>query len=539
MPICYLEVNRLEFHIGQRRLFSIPHLIINQGDRIGLIGRNGAGKSTLLAVLSGECAPDSGTVRREVPMHLVHQFGAPEDELGAQALKEFRVVEPAARQTRSGGEQTRLRLAEKDLLQVKLLLCDEPTANLDEEGRGLLYRKLDQCDTFVLVSHDRELLNGLCNRIWFLQEETVTDFPGNYDDFLRIRETEKVQQARDYERYTAKKAQLEAALDTVSRKAAKMKGPPKRMGNSEARLHKRDNKSQEQLHNAKNAMKTRLEKLEKVDRPREEMTIRLDFSLTDPPQSRTVIRAEHVSFGYDKPLLKDVSFELPLGSKTALLGPNGAGKSTLLRLIREEASGVRKTPKATLGVFYQEFETLDMDASVLQNALKASIQSETVARTVLSRLLFSRDDLQKPASVLSGGERVKLAFAQLFLGPANVLLLDEPTNYLDIHSLSVLETMLKEYEGTVLFVSHDQAFVSAVATRLLLLDDGRLTAYEGPLVNYQQKQASPGDDAVTRSRLQMRLSQLTIAIGRANPQEKERLEIEYAACLKEYQGIRG
>jgi len=537
MSFCYLSATQLEKHIGQRRLFSIPLLQINQGDRIGLIGRNGAGKSTLLSILSGEAAPDKGTVKREVPVHLVHQFGAPDQADGAQALKEFRVSEAAQRLSRSGGEQTRLRLAQTDIARVKLLFCDEPTANLDAEGRALLHKKLDQCDTFVLVSHDRELLNGLCNRIWYLSEETLSAYSGNYDDFLHIQETEKSQQARDYERYISEKAHLQDALDIVAHKASKMKGPPKRMGLSEARLHKRDNKSQEKLHNAKNAMKTRLEKLEKVDRPREETAIRLDFSLTDPPQSRTVLRVEHVSFGYDKPLFTDASFELPLGSKTALLGPNGTGKSTLLRLIREEAEGIRKTPKATLGVFCQEFETLELEKSVLANALKQSIQSETVVRTVLSRLLFSRDAMEKPAAVLSGGERVKLSFAQLFVGPANVLLLDEPTNYLDILSLSMLETMLKEYEGTVLFVSHDQAFVSAVATRLLLLENGRLQTFEDSLQTYNEKQSIHTSTAFDRTRLQMRLSQLTDSIGHANPKEKERLEAEYAACLKEYQAL--
>jgi macrolide transport system ATP-binding/permease protein len=244
-----------------------------------------------------------------------------------------------------------------------------------------------------------------------------------------------------------------------------------------------------------------------------------------------------VSFGYDRPLFWDASFELPLGSKTALLGPNGAGKSTLLRLIREGAEGIRKTPKATLGVFCQEFETLDLNKSVLQNALEHSIQSETVVRTILSRLMFSRDEINKPASVLSGGERVKLAFAQLFVGSANVLLLDEPTNHLDILSLSVLETMLREYEGTVLFVSHDQAFVSAVAARLLIMENDRLQTFEGTLSIYQQKQSVHANTAFDRTRLQMRLSQLTDSIGHANSKDKERLEAEYSACLREYQEL--
>ncbi len=537
MPICYLEATQLEKHIGLRQLFSIPLLQIYQGDRIGFIGHNGAGKSTLLAILAGDAAPDQGFIKRDVPTHFIRQFGAPDTAGETQQLKEFRVQDAAERDMRSGGEQTRMRLSQTDISRVKLLFCDEPTANLDSEGQALLKKKLSSCDTFVLVSHDRALLNSLCNRIWFLNNGTVTDYPGSYDDFLAIQEVEKAQHAREYERYTDERAHLVQALDSVAHKAGKMKGPPKRMGNSEARLHRRDNKSQQKLHNAKNALETRLDKLEKVERPREAAAIKLDFGLTDPPQSRTVIRGENISFGYGKPLFTNISFELTLGSKTALMGLNGAGKSTLLRLIQKEAPGIRKTPKATLGIFGQEFETLDMEKTVLENALANSIQKENVVRTMLSRLLFSRDDMQKKAGVLSGGERVKLAFAQLFAGPNNVLLLDEPTNYLDILSLTVLEAMLKEYEGTVLFVSHDQAFVSAIATRLFLMENGGLTTFEGTLEAYQAAKAPKKDLAFEKSRLQMRMSQLSDSIGRANPKEKERLELEYADCLKAYRQL--
>ncbi len=535
MPFCYLNASQLEKHIGIRRLFSIPLLQIFEGDRIGLIGRNGAGKSTLLSILSGDSVPDSGYIQCDVPIHLIRQFGAPDAKGEAQALKEFRVTEAAGRKARSGGEQTRMRLSQVDIGRAKLLFCDEPTANLDGEGRAVLRKKLEQCDTFVLVSHDRELLNGLCNQIWLLQDETVTAYPGNYDDFLRIQEVEKAQQARDYQRYTDKKEHMENALQYLKQRAASVRDAPKRMGNSEARLHKRaGGTAKKKLDNARKAAKTRLDKLEKVDRPREEIAIKLDFALTNPPEVRTVLRGERVTFGYDKPLLTDAFFELPLRSKTALIGPNGSGKSTLLRLIREEAQGIRKTPKAVLGFFGQEFETLDMGKTVLENAMQNSIQSESVVRTILSRLLFSRDSMSKPANVLSGGERVKLAFAQLFVGPANVLLLDEPTNYLDILSLTVLENMLVEYEGTVLFVSHDQTFVSAVADRLLLLEKGGLVTFDGTMEAYEARKTPAKDLGFERTRLQMRLTQLSDSIGRAAPKEKERLEAEYAECLNAY-----
>lgn len=536
MSFCYLEATQLEKHIGQRRLFSIPNLKIYQGDRIGLIGQNGVGKSTLLSILSGETEPDKGHVERFVPLHLVHQFGAAQDGGSRQALKEFHVTEPAGRAERSGGEQTRLRLSEADLSRIKLLLCDEPTANLDAEGRALLQKKLRQCDTFVLVSHDRELLNGHCNHIWLLQEETITVYPGNYADYLQIKETEKSQQVRDYERYTRKKEQLEQTLQGLKQKAAAVRDAPRRMGNSEARLHKRaGGTAKKKLDSSRNAIQTRLDKMEKVDRPREETSIRLDFSLTDPPQTRIVIRGEHIAFGYDHPLFTDASFQLPLGSKTVLMGPNGAGKTTLLNLIQNRAAGIQITPKAALGVFRQEFETLDMEKTVLQNALLYSVQREAVVRTILSRLLFSRESLQKPAGVLSGGERVKLAFAQLFVSQANVFLLDEPTNYLDILSLSVLETMLKEYEGTVLFVSHDRAFTEAVADRLLFVQNGRLEMYEGTFSSYRQSQEA--GEPLSKSILQMRLSQLMAQMTQANPAQKEQLEAEYASCLREYRAL--
>ena len=174
-----------------------------------------------------------------------------------------------------------------------------------------------------------------------------------------------------------------------------------------------------------------------------------------------------------KAVFDDTVFRLLRGSRTAVLGPNGAGKTTLFRLIRE-GDLIRSVPKARLGFFHQDLSGLREDDTVLENVMRDSVQKEGVVRSVLAQLLFSARDIRKPVRVLSGGEKIRLCFARLFTSPANVLILDEPTNYLDIPSVEALERLFREYEGTMLFASHDKTFVDAVATDRLVIRDRKI-----------------------------------------------------------------
>lgn len=537
-----LEGMEMSVSLGDRTLFTIPRLTVNAGDRIGLIGQNGCGKSTLLQVLAG-CRPcDGGQVRRGCDLGYAPQFGLGAGESTGESRRNFGVGKLEDRAACSGGEITRMRLS-RIPFGARLLLLDEPTANLDLPGCRLLEEKLRQQETFVLVSHDRELLDRLCNRIWYLEGGGLRCYDGNYTAFEQAQELEKLTQTHAREQYLREKRHLEEAAQELRAQSAQVRKAPRRMGNSEARLHKMgDQKGKKTIDRQRKALQSRLEKLEKVEQVREIPPMQLDFSLTHPPRSKTVLQVKKLHFGYPHTpdLLKEISFTLENGDKMALLGRNGSGKSTLLGLIAQGYAGIQCSPQARLGFLNQDLSTLLPQHTVLENARLRAVQREDVVRTVLNRMLLPKTCWDKQAGLLSGGEKMKLCLCQLILSDCNVLVLDEPTNYLDLPSLRALERMLGEYPGTVLLVSHDQAFVRHTATRLLFLQEGRAQVFNGTLDAWEEeKHASPqADAALRRSALQMRMTELIGRISAAAPGEKAQLEQAYDACLAEYRALR-
>lgn len=537
-----LEGMEMSVSLGDRTLFTIPRLTVYAGDRIGLIGQNGCGKSTLLQVLAG-CRPcDGGQVRRGCDLGYAPQFGLGAGESTGESRRNFGVGKLEERAACSGGEITRMRLS-RIPFGARLLLLDEPTANLDLPGCRLLEEKLRQQETFVLVSHDRELLDRLCNRIWYLEGGGLRCYDGNYTAFEQAQELEKLTQTRAREQYLREKRHLEEAAQELRAQSAQVRKAPRRMGNSEARLHKMgDQKGKKTIDRQRKALQSRLEKLEKVEQVREIPPMQLDFSLTHPPRSKTVLQVKKLHFGYPHTpdLLKEISFTLENGDKMALLGRNGSGKSTLLGLIAQGYAGIQCSPQARLGFLNQDLSTLLPQHTVLENARLRAVQREDVVRTVLNRMLLPKTCWDKQAGLLSGGEKMKLCLCQLILSDCNVLVLDEPTNYLDLPSLRALERMLGEYPGTVLLVSHDQAFVRHTATRLLFLQEGRAQVFNGTLDAWEEeKHASPqADAALRRSALQMRMTELIGRISAAAPGEKAQLEQAYDACLAEYRALR-
>lgn len=537
-----LEGMEMSVSLRDRTLFTIPRLTVYAGDRIGLIGQNGCGKSTLLQVLAG-CRPcDGGQVRRGCDLGYAPQFGLGAGESTGESRRNFGVGKLEDRAACSGGEITRMRLS-RIPFGARLLLLDEPTANLDLPGCRLLEEKLRQQETFVLVSHDRELLDRLCNRIWYLEGGGLRCYDGNYTAFEQAQELEKLTQTRAREQYLREKRHLEEAAQELRAQSAQVRKAPRRMGNSEARLHKMgDQKGKKTIDRQRKALQSRLEKLEKVEQVREIPPMQLDFSLTHPPRSKTVLQVKKLHFGYPHTpdLLKEISFTLENGDKMALLGRNGSGKSTLLGLIAQGYAGIQCSPQARLGFLNQDLSTLLPQHTVLENARLRAVQREDVVRTVLNRMLLPKTCWDKQAGLLSGGEKMKLCLCQLILSDCNVLVLDEPTNYLDLPSLRALERMLGEYPGTVLLVSHDQAFVRHTATRLLFLQEGRAQVFNGTLDAWEEeKHASPqADAALRRSALQMRMTELIGRISAAAPGEKAQLEQAYDACLAEYRALR-
>ena len=528
-----LSANHIVQYFGERKILEFEKLNVYEGDHIGIVGGNGVGKTTLLNILSGELIPDEGSVIREVPVSYFKQFRDRAEQVDLQKCRKLGLTGKLSREHLSGGEMTRLGLAamNKDSL---LTFADEPTANLDADGVELCCQMLEQCSTLLLISHDRAVLNRLCTRIVEVRDGCLYFYTGNFAAYHEQREQAFKRQEFEYQQYRSEKSRLEKAARQWSQASKSVRKAPSRMGNSEARLHKREaGEKMEKLDNARKAILSRLEQLEVKEKPREMAQVRIDFSLTDPPANREIVMGDHITFSYGKKLIfENASFSLPKGSKTALIGPNGAGKTTLMELIWSGATGIRLVPKAKIGYFKQNLDTLDLSKTVLENVMETSVQSEKTMRGILARLLIRREDVFKKVSVLSGGERVKLAFAKLFGSPANLLLLDEPTNFLDMPAIEALQQMVEDYEGTVLFVSHDRTFLEECATRILRIEDRKLISFAGNLTEWEKKQIeSKSEKKMDKLLLELRLADVISRLSTPNCQNKEELEKEFEQLI--------
>lgn len=528
-----LSANHIVQYFGERKILEFEKLNVYEGDHIGIVGGNGVGKTTLLNILSGELIPDEGSVIREVPVSYFKQFRDRAEQVDLQKCRKLGLTGKLSREHLSGGEMTRLGLAamNKDSL---LTFADEPTANLDADGVELCCQMLEQCSTLLLISHDRAVLNRLCTRIIEVRDGCLYFYTGNFATYHEQREQAFKRQEFEYQQYRSEKSRLEKAARQRSQASKSVRKAPSRMGNSEARLHKRAaGEKMEKLDNTRKAILSRLEQLEVKEKPREMTQVRIDFSLTDPPANREIVMGDHITFSYGKKLIfENASFSLPKGSKTALIGPNGAGKTTLMELIWSGATGIRLVPKAKIGYFKQSLDTLDLSKTVLENVMETSVQSEKTMRGILARLLIRREDVFKKVSVLSGGERVKLAFAKLFGSPANLLLLDEPTNFLDMPAIEALQQMVEDYEGTVLFVSHDRTFSDGCATRILRIEGRKLISFDGNLTEWEEKQMeSKSEKKMDKLLLELRLADVISRLSTPNCQNKEELEKEFERLI--------
>lgn len=512
-----MELSGLKYEVKDRLLFAADHLAIQNKDRIGLVGRNGSGKTSLLEILAGKQRPEKGIISRQTTCELLPQ------------LKNTNT-------TKSGGEVTQEYINQSLATQAGLLLADEPTTNLDTEHIEGLEKQLQRWQgAIVIVSHDRSFLDTLCTTIWEIDNKKINVYKGNYSDYIAQKELAIRQQENAYEQYQRKKKQLENALELKEQKAQRATKKPEHVSASEAKITGAKPyfaKKQKKLQKTAKSIETRLEKLEKVEKVKEMPAIKMNLPNQGAFTGQIIIRAEELAGNVaNRMLWKPASFYIRGGQKIAVIGKNGAGKTTLLKKIINNADGLTISPAARVGYFSQNLDVLDTADTILENVRLTSVQDETFIRTVLARLHFYRDDVYKKVEVLSGGERVKVAFAKLFVSNINTLVLDEPTNYLDIEAVEALEDLLSDYEGTILVVSHDRRFIEHIADHILAIEKQEITFFEGSYEaykNYVPKQAADSRE----EELLVIETKLTEVLSKLSLEPSEALDQEFQALLK-------
>lgn len=501
-----LSVSNVSKTYAGRTLFSGVSFHINRGEKIGLIGPNGAGKSTLFSLLLQESTPDDGRVTMEKGLNFgfLPQESAPVDdvtvlELATGHLNEHSrwEDEPKAKRilkglafretdfernarTLSGGWVMRAHLARLLVQEPDLLLLDEPTNHLDLESLIWFQEYLKGYPGAILmISHDREFLNQLTDAILEIAHSKVNRYRGNYDDYLREK--------------AAREAQMQGAFDNQQREIAKLQQWADRF-KAKANFASR----------AQDKLKM-IDRMEKLDAPvAADKTVK--FRFPQPPRSgQRVISFKKLDFAYgDLPIYSGLDFEVQRGERMVLVGPNGAGKSTLLKLLAGALTpqgGSRDLGhNVKLGYFAQyRGDVLNMRHTVLQCAMDLpSRPGENLARTLLGSFLFRGDDVFKPVGVLSGGEKSRLALVRLLLDPPNLLLMDEPTTHLDMGSIDALINALEDFEGTLVFISHDVHFIRVMARSVMHISAGVLTPYAGDYQYYLDKtKATSAREALT------------------------------------------
>jgi ATP-binding cassette subfamily F protein 3 len=527
MPL--LRVDRLKLMYGATEVLSDLTFQVEPRQRLGIVGANGSGKSSLLKAISGEVSPAAGSLTlapRARTAYLAQELEAgPHESVYADALHsrpdiiglrsrlesleaamaratgaeqialveeygevqhEYERLDGYAYDNRvaevlhgvglgeadqalapialSGGQRRRLALARLLLQDADLLLLDEPTNHLDLEAIEWLeeFLRLSRAG-MLIVSHDRRFLEHTADDILELQAESGEWYPGNYRQYLRLRRERRAVRQKEYEAQQEYIARTEEFI----------------------RRYKAGQRAREAR-----GRQTKLDRLARVAPPAndEQIRIRLRASST----SELIFQSDGLKLGYGKrELLTTPAFTVSAGERIAIVGPNGSGKTSLLKALLGElrplAGRVKMGPRVTMRYYDQHLADLDPNKTVLTELQDAFGLPEETLRTFLGRLLFSGDDAFKTIRSLSGGEKSRVALAKLMLDDAGLLLLDEPTNHLDIPAQEMLEEALQDFEGTIVFVSHDRYFIDAIATHLWVIGDGAVTMHLGNYTDLERR----------------------------------------------------
>ncbi len=509
---------------GAQEILRSLSFQINAGEHVGLVGRNGAGKTTLLRLIAGTESPDKGTVERmrgfrygvlaqhvefstettvmhaalevfsellalEVKMRdlehdmtdftgaeldrVMHEYSEAQHayehgggftyharaEAVLQGLGFMKDAFTKPASALSGGEKNRLGLARMLLLEPDILLLDEPTNHLDVQAVEWLEDFLSEYKSaYIIISHDRFFLDHTVNRVLDLENKQIVSYVGNYSKYLELREERRELQQRAYEQQQDKIAKTE---DFIRRNLAGQKTKQAK------------------------SRRTQLARVERLESVMTQDTAKFNLK----PVTRTgdlVLILDEVAVGFPtKTLAKDITLTLRRSERLGIIGANGTGKTTLLRTILGEmqplAGEARWGAGVNVGYYDQRLLMIDERNTVLDElrTIAASTATDGELRGFLGRFLFSGDDVFKPVSVLSGGEKGRLALAKLIYSRVNVLILDEPTNHLDIASCEALEEALNDYDGTIITVSHDRYFLDRIANKILFFSPDGVEPFDG------------------------------------------------------------
>lgn len=491
-----IHIKNLNLKFKDQVIFNDVSLTLKDNDKVGIVGRNGSGKTTLLRIIAGTQKPDSGVIQKPSSFKIgympqeftltssknileetlnaikdIDEAEKPRAEVDAKKIllglgfKQSQFTQPVA--TLSTGWKMRVVLAQLLLQKADFYLFDEPTNHLDLIAQEWFFDFLKNAPFgFALVSHDRHYLDNLCITIIELENGNATKYNGNYTTYLKQKgERAAIEQAT----YENQQKEIKRKQQTIDRFRAKA---------TKAKMVKKIEKE--------------LARMDVITIALQPSTVHFSFPETRE-SGKTVLHAEHLSFSFpDKPILKDASFTLLRHEKTAIVAPNGTGKTTLLNLIvgkyKPEAGAIAFGHNVKIAYFEQDqLETFNPEKTILETVQDRTDATDLTIRTMLGSFLFTQDLINKKIKVLSGGEKNRVNMVCTLLQKANLLLLDEPTNHLDIYSKEILLQALKEYTGTVLFVSHDHNFVNDLSTSILELSDCKIAHYHGNYESYLEQ----------------------------------------------------
>ncbi len=509
--LALLTLKDISLALGGPHLMAGVDLRIEKGERICLIGRNGEGKTTLLRLMGGELSPDSGemirlpgmrvaTLPQSVPadrsgsaLDVAREPGpdvapdgdAPAEHVATRTLTMLGMDPTADFSSLSTGGRRRVLLAGALAREPDLLLLDEPTNHLDIAAISWLEDHLARShSTMMFVTHDRAMVRRLATRILELDRGRLFDWPSDYDTFVKRRDEALEAEASANAEFDKRLAREEVWI---------RRGVRERRTRNEGRVR-------------------RLQEMREIHGSRRNVPGRVRMKAEESGRSgKRVIEARGVDFAWgDNRIIRDLDIDVMRGDRVGIIGPNGSGKTTLLRLLLGEIVPDHGEIKLGTGLreayFDQRREVLDENATVRENVADGAdtMHLGSGDRHVMSYLqdfLFTPDRAHAPITALSGGERNRLLLARIFAKPSNLMVLDEPTNDLDIETLELLEELLLDYNGTVLVVSHDRAFLDNVVTSTLALEgDGRVVEYAGGHSDWERVRAAAASGREPRRR---------------------------------------